>query len=134
MGRSARTGAGALIVLVTVFGVSMGTAMVVAVSDSERHVGIFDQVELSVMAGALEVGAAAERVVVASDVGEVLAGEGVGDVMEELEGVGGGLVAEWFAQGVGEVHGRNAAAACSRCSAVTVRAPLTAAAQLGAGA
>ena len=128
MGRSARIAAGAVIALVRVFGVSMGTALVVAVGDSERHVGVFEQVELSVMAGAFEVGAVAERVVVASDLGEVLAGEGVGEVVEELEGVGGRLVAERFALGVGKVHGRSSATVCSRCSALTVRAPLTAAA------
>ena len=85
MGRSARIAAGAVIALVRAFGVSMGTAIVVAVGDSERHVGVFEQVELSVMAGAFEVGAVAERVVVASDLGEVLAGEGVGEVVEELD-------------------------------------------------
>ena len=67
MGRSARIAAGAVIALVRVVGVSMGTAIVVAVGDSERHVGVFEQVELSVMAGAFEVGAVAERVVAASD-------------------------------------------------------------------
>ena len=50
------------------------------------------------MAGVFEGGAAAERVVVASDLGVVLAGEGVGEVVEELEGVSGGLVAERFAR------------------------------------
>ena len=81
MGRSARIAAVTVIALVRVLGVSMGTASAVAVGDSERHVGVFEQVELSVMAGAFEVGAVAERVVVASDPGEVLAGEGVGEVV-----------------------------------------------------
>ena len=89
MGRNARTAAAAVIALVTVLGVRIGTAIVVAEGDSERHVGVFEQVELSVMAGVFEVGAVAERVVVALDLGEVLTGEGVGEVVEELEGGGG---------------------------------------------
>ena len=64
MGGSTRFAAGGVIALMTVFGVSMGTAIVVAVGDSEGHVGAFEQVKLSVMAGALEVGAVPERVVV----------------------------------------------------------------------
>ena len=50
------------------------------------------------MAGGFEGGAVTERVVVATDLGVVLAGEGVGEVVEELEGVSGGLVAERFAR------------------------------------
>ena len=79
VGRRARIAADAVIARITVFGVRMGTAIVIAVGDSERHVCVFKQVKLSVVAGAFEVGAVAERVVVASDLGEVLAGEGVGE-------------------------------------------------------
>ena len=50
------------------------------------------------MAGAFEVGAVADRAVVASDLGEVFVGDGVGEVVEEREGVGDGIVAERFAQ------------------------------------
>ena len=64
--------------------------------DYERYVGVFDDVGLSVMERGFDVGAMAELVVVAPDLSEVLAGEGVGEVVEELEGVGGGLVAEWL--------------------------------------
>jgi len=72
------------------------------------------------MVCAFNVGAVAERVVVAPDLGEGLAGEGFGEVVEEFEGVCGGLVAEFVGyEEVREVHGRTSAMACSRYSAVT---------------
>ena len=55
MGASARPAA-AVIAMVMVLGVRMDTAIVVAVDDSERHVGVFEQVEPPVMAGAFDVG------------------------------------------------------------------------------
>ena len=73
--------------------------------------------------------ALATLVVVAADLSEVLSIEGEGEVVEELGEMGGGLVADFVAhEEVGEVHSRNSATACSRCTAVTVRAPFAAAA------
>ena len=49
----------------------------------ERHVVAFEEVELPVMAGTFDVGALVEVVVVAQDLTEVLAVEGVGEVVEK---------------------------------------------------
>ena len=98
MGRSARIAAGAVVALARVFGGEYGYGDRGRGGRFGRHVGVFEQVELSAMAGGFEGGAVTERVVVATDLGVVLAGEGVGEVVEELEGVSGGLVAERFAR------------------------------------
>ena len=60
--------------------------------DSERHVVVVKELELSVMAGAF---ALALLVVVAADLVEVLSVEGEGEVVEELGELSGGLVAEF---------------------------------------
>ena len=97
-----------------------------AAGDSELCVVACEEVELSVVARALDI---AKRLVVAADLGEVLALEGEGEVVEQFGELGGGLVAELVVYDeVGEVHSRSSATACSRCSAETVRAPFAAAA------
>ena len=94
--------------------------------DSERHVVVDEELELPVMARAL---ALATFVVVAADLSEVLSVEDEGEVVEELGEMSGGLVADFMVNDeVRQVHRRNSATACSRCSAETVRAPLAAAA------
>ena len=94
--------------------------------DSERHVVVDEELELPVMARAL---ALAPFVVVAADLSEVLSVEDEGEVVEELGEMSGGLVADFMVNDeVRQVHRRNSATACSRCSAETVRAPLAAAA------
>ena len=62
-----------------------------AAEDSERCVVACEEVELSVVARALDI---AKFLVVAADLVEVLALEGEGEVVEELAELGGGLVAE----------------------------------------
>ena len=97
-----------------------------AAGDSERHVVVDEELELPVMARAL---ALATFVVVAADLSEVLSVEGEGEVVEELGELGGGLVADFVVHDeVRQVHSRSSATACSRCTAVTVRAPVAAAA------
>ena len=96
-----------------------------AAGDSERRV-VYEELDLAVMAWALAV---ATLDVVAGDLSEVLTVEGDGEVVEQFGELGGGLVGELVGhEEVGQVHRRSSATACSRCSAVTVRAPLTAAA------
>ena len=64
--------------------------------------------------------------------GGVLAVEGVGEVEEEFGDASGGLVAEFVGyEQARQIHRRSSATACSRCSAVTVRAWLSAAAVRG---
>ena len=76
--------------------------------------------------------ALAAFVVVAADLGEVLPIEGEDEVIENLGELSGSLVAEFIeheeARQVRQGHSRSSPTACSRCSAVTVRASLTAAA------
>ena len=94
--------------------------------DSERHVVGVEQLELPVMARAFAITA---FVVVAADLSAVLSVEDEGEVVEELGEMSGGLVADFVVhEEVRQVHRRTSATACSRCSAVTVRALLAAAA------
>ena len=105
------------------------SALVGAAGDSERHVVAVEEVELPVVARAFGMARFAEFVVVASDLSEVLAIEDDGEVVEALGDESGGLVAELVVHDeVRQVHSRNSATACSRCSAVTVRALPSAAA------
>ena len=64
-----------------------------AAGDSERHVVVVEELELSVMADAF---ALATLVVVAADLGEVLCVEGEDEVVEESGDVSGRLVAEFI--------------------------------------
>ena len=100
-----------------------------AAGDSEHHVVAVEEVELPVLARALDIATFAEFVVVAPDLSEVLTIEDDGEVVEDLGDESGGLVAEFVVHDeVRQVHSRNSATACSRCSAVTVRALPSAAA------
>ena len=60
------------------------SAFVGAAGDSERHVVAVEEVELPVMARALDIATFAERVVVAPDLSEVLCVEDDGEVVEDL--------------------------------------------------
>ena len=95
-------------------------ALVGAGSDSERRIV---GVEQSVMARAFDV---ATFVVITAELSEVLCVEG--EVVGELAKMSVGLVADFVVYDeAGQVHSRHTSIACSMCSALTVRAPLTAA-------